>query len=324
MPTSIEEINAVLEDIPVNQPLIDAIVAESALATEQATQMELGEIAKKAKKLPTLEPIDYFSKPTFETAGISLFGHFLGVELELESIFQGQNTSDIVKRNQSVYQANQSLIKNDDKFCIIKNDGSLKNGFEICTRPASLDYHKQQWQSFFDNLPINITASDRCGMHVHISKEPLSTLQIGKMLYFINSQDNSSFISNIAGRGANHYSAINYGLKPKHVLPQHQESYFSHYSALNILNPNTVEIRIFKSTLEKSVFFRNLEFCYALVKFTSPGEANLGDAKSYQAFANFVGKNRKNFPYLVNFLVETNVLPSKVKVNKLEQVRINL
>ncbi len=72
-------------------------------------------------------------------------------------------------------------------------------------------------------------------------------------------------------------------------------------SALNLNNSRTVEIRIFRGTIRKSEFFKNLEFCDALVQWSIDRSHKL---ISVAAFTKFVRTNRKSYPALDAFLVE--------------------
>ena len=58
-------------------------------------------------------------------------------------------------------------------FALCKHDGSLENGFEIVTAPATLSVHKDRWAKFCeknyaDSLSSWNTAT--CGMHVHVGQ----------------------------------------------------------------------------------------------------------------------------------------------------------
>ena len=94
---------------------------------------------------------------------------------------------------------------------MLKGDGSLSNGFEIVTAPATLNAHKKYWKPFFDSgdEAINHLKSwntDTSGIHVHISKSALSQSNIGKILVFINDVKNEDFINHIAGRSSNQWA----------------------------------------------------------------------------------------------------------------------
>lgn len=210
-----------------------------------------------------------------------------GIELEVESRDDMTSTG-----------AQWARTHLSDRYCVFKSDGSLgPGGFEIVTRPDSLAVHKREWDAFFANDPASTLASwstGRCGMHVHISKSGLSSLQLGKMLCFLNEPANERMIVKIAGRRSVRWCQI---AKKKISDCNHPQE---RYVALNITS-RTAEVRIFKGTLSMAGFFKNLEFCEALVKFTAPAERSIADATNYGAFCRWL--SYKDYPNLYAFLV---------------------
>src|ERR1039458_407034 len=179
---------------------------------------------------------------------------YFGVELEVES------TLDML-----VPSAKQTGEIFDD-FAIIKRDGSLRCGFEICTRPASFKEHCAQWKRFFaasGQIPIQIM--DSCGLHVHCSRRGLSDLTVAKIVCFINAYHNRRFIRCIAGRSENNYAQIK-----KKKLTNASVWTGDRYEAVNIGRCETIEFRMFRGTLDEATFFKALEFCDAMRAFCSP------------------------------------------------------
>lgn len=210
-----------------------------------------------------------------------------GIELEVES-----------RDYMSITGAQWARTHLLDRYCVFKSDGSLgAGGFEIVTRPDSIAVHKREWGAFFANDPTTTLRSwttGRCGMHVHISKSGLSSLQLGKMLCFLNEPANERMIVKIAGRRSERWCQI---AKKKISDCNHPQE---RYVALNITR-HTAEVRIFKGTLSMAGFFKNLEFCEALVKFTAPAERSIADATHYGAFCRWL--SYKDYPNLYAFLV---------------------
>lgn len=231
------------------------------------------------------------------------------------------------------------------KQIIVKHDGSLKNGFEIVSGPAPLDYHREKlWKPFFDwhqeemILRSHDAAYGTCGMHVHVSREPLGWLQIGKMVQFLHAPENYQFVRYMAGRpSSSRYADY---LTPKRLRPtgiqatwgpdgkggvqlikttrdkstpvyRVQSDTINRYTALNLRNPKTVEFRIFRGTLNPGTFFARLEFCNALTKFAAPGVIGLNET-TVPRFTSFLMERKKDFPNLLNYLDgEFVTLPEK-------------
>ena len=70
------------------------------------------------------------------------------------------------------------------------------------------DIHLDVFKKFYDNIPPDLKIQNNVGMHVHISRKPLSQLTIGKMTEFLNRDDNKEFIHHIAGRINNSYARM--------------------------------------------------------------------------------------------------------------------
>jgi hypothetical protein len=265
-------------------------------------------LIRKPKNKKLSPDSNHAAKPILTPVGIALFGDYLGVEMEFECA-QGFDGF----RDELVFDANISIngAQPNEPFCIFKHDGSLKGsrpdgsggdyGFEMCSRPASIEEQKKRWKLFFNNLPEGMAVSARCGMHIHISKAALTPLQIGKIISFIHNPENGKFISKIAGRGSCTFSDFSVAKSCKHALRKYLST-FNHYSAVNILNGATLELRIFSGTTSFASFAKNLEFMHALAKFTVPGIVSIREARSVKAFVEFLSKNRKFYPYLVSFL----------------------
>src|SRR5436853_5586401 len=92
---------------------------------------------------------DYHTKPPTEPLfeGKKTFSaNYFGVEIELEAPAGSTPEECAAKVNEVL-----------GDFVVLKQDNTLINGLEICTRPASLEYHKEKWKGFFENLRGYIT-----------------------------------------------------------------------------------------------------------------------------------------------------------------------
>jgi hypothetical protein len=187
---------------------------------------------------------------------------------------------------------------------LMKSDGSIKNGFEIVTCPATLDIHLQVFKSFFDNLPTDLKVEKNVGMHVHISRKPLSQLTLGKMTEFLNRAENKLFIAHIAGRIDNNYARMDSGRTV--TFPWKHRNGGDRYNALNLNNNNTVEVRLFATPINYKEFASRLQFVQALVDYCSPAQSSesLKKQTHYEAFMHWLSQRRRMFPELSYHLKE--------------------
>lgn len=187
---------------------------------------------------------------------------------------------------------------------LMKSDGSIQNGFEIVTCPATLDIHLQVFKSFFDNLPPDLKVEKNVGMHVHISRKPLSHLTLGKLTEFLNRDENKKFIHHIAGRIDNNYARMS--SERTVTFPWRNRHGGDRYNALNLNNQNTVEVRLFATPINYKEFAMRLQFVQALVDYCSPAQSteSLKKQTHYEAFMHWLSQRRRMFPELSHHLKE--------------------
>lgn len=249
---------------------------------------------------------------------------FFGVELEVEF-----NSNQNLDRNRVAKRVNDCFPR---PFIITKHDSSLKDkglgGFEIVSAPATYKRHLKEWEQFFatyqEKSLLSSFFTDSCGMHVHVSKDSLSTLQIGKIVSFICHPNNRRFIRQVAQRSSNKYNNFTISKKVSDV-PFFKRSIGAntqpawirqemHHTAVDIQNPHTVEIRIFKGTLKKEAFFKNIEFVAALCDWCETGVASVCDVGEVPKFCQYVEKFSNQYPHLFAFLVERGYCRAKGKL----------
>lgn len=189
---------------------------------------------------------------------------YLGIELEVEQNESSTNKGDMVK-----------AIKHDAYY--FKSDGSLSNGFEIVTHPMTIAYIHQHKEDVFKKM-LNALIdkryrsydSDTCGMHIHLSKKSFGTWQLYRFIKFFI--DNKEFVTAISQRkidNLNRWATIEEESTSEVIYKAKKKSGNSRrYVAINLQNDRTIEIRIFRGTLNYQSFMKNIEFCYALFNFT--------------------------------------------------------
>lgn len=244
------------------------------------------ELAERPRELASYstKATSYFS---FKKSPKKLFNTFLGIELELDNHSPKEYTSLDILQNHAIF----------------KRDGSVPNGVEICTTPATLDVHKEEFLPFFQSLQTNkskLKANASCGMHVHVDKSSLSTLHIANLYQFINKEENRKKITNIAGRDPNTYCQAHVTGYDHFTSGQSGER----YRMVNLQPSETIEFRLFASTTDYEDFCKKLEFVQAVVDYTRPGEMNLSVTKIplWEHFDIYLKQYRKKYPMLSNFL----------------------
>jgi hypothetical protein len=221
---------------------------------------------------------------------------FLGVELEVE--YQPRPSREAARsrnydRGSAVLETLRKekdgvavkVVKNfrkhqGKKWLYLKRDGSLLNGFEMVSHPATLTRHVDglPWQKLLPFLKQNGVESndtDSCGLHIHAGKSffPKEEDQI-KLAYFIASHKTKC--EALARRKNCNYAKF----KRVDEVPWDSlhRNYDDRYEALNWGNKHTVEFRMFRGTLHIEELLAALEFVQGSIEFSK--DATVKDLKS--------------------------------------------
>jgi hypothetical protein len=188
---------------------------------------------------------------------------YLGVELEIDKGGKLDDTAKLVL----------DYLGENNVYC--KHDGSIDNGFEIVTHPCTYEYHSQlPYENLFKKLSeLGYRSHDvnTCGLHVHInrnyfSKEKLiQDLCISKLLYLFEKYWDK--VVSVARRDSNTYARRFYLKDDETILDMYAKSKNSDkYGVINLKHKDTVEIRIFKGTLNYRTYISTLQFVNQLAK----------------------------------------------------------
>jgi len=196
----------------------------------------------------------------------------------------------------------------------LKADGSLINGVEIVSHPATLHYHLNTlpWADIIKIVKDNGGQSHNartCGIHVHFNKDffdpnpHLNTLKLinlsrkfWKELVIFSRREQEELNS-----WAHPYShADDFTLRKNLPDKIRRARDYGKYSAFNISNHDTIEIRIFRGTLLLDSFFACLEMVDALVRFAKKQPIASIERITWKGFTQSLSK--KKYPYLVSYL----------------------
>lgn len=218
--------------------------------------------------------------------------HLLGIELEYEQ-------KEKLPLKETLFLLNKHL----KEHAIFKRDGSLTNGVEICTRPASADIHLKELLKVYHDPLIweRLEVKPTCGMHIHIDRRTMSALTLGKLINFMQKKDNQSFIETIAERSSNSYSKLGTNLSVTSMIRGFADT--DRYQGINVQNRHTAELRIFKTPSTYKSFQKNVEFTSALTSFVQPANSGIKES-GYGEFLTYVKTNRSTYQELYKFTKE--------------------
>ena len=208
---------------------------------------------------------------------------FYGVELEVEA------------PSTAVREACAEAVTRDN-FWFAKHDGSLECGFEMVSHPATIEYWRAKNLQIFNTLRrsgITSYQTTTCGMHVHVSREELTQLDILKLLLLFHRDP--KFVL----RASRRQSATNLG---RWAGVEQESTYYyvrkvkgtqdvGRYVAINLQPPTTIEFRIFRGTLFAPSFLRNIEFVNAMVQFVKNTKLDAVSSRTLVAWLERSGKS---------------------------------
>jgi len=241
----------------------------------------------------------------------------LGVEIEVDKGGESSNSAKII-----------TAIMGENVYAM--HDGSLSDGFEIATMPASLNYHMNYInyeEAFKVASALGYRAHDTrtCGLHVHINRRffgsSRSTQGIKAAFMTLILERNWSEIVKFSRRDYHHieewansrdlsndvYSDDTDG----EIVDKFYDKYDEKYVAVNTQHSKSYEIRIFRGTLRYETYIATLQFVSNLAHIAK--ECTTLTRAQQITFDDIVNYNR--YPELVNYLatrgmqVESDTMP---------------
>lgn len=222
--------------------------------------------------------------------------HF-GVELEIET---GENTSKCCK-----VVGNSTLSGR----CLCSHDGSLNDGFEIITTPHKRQaFKKLHITKLLKELSANGATSHEkgtCGLHVHIErkgflrKERLFRGRIvsNAVLYQMIFNQMSSSMTCFSRRKEDQIDNF----------CSFTDSEVSRYCAVNLVNRDTIEIRLWRGTLEANRFRASILMSLAALDFLKSVSAiNILRSNRYHTQRTFTEwlSRQDEYQFLIKYLTK--------------------
>lgn len=229
---------------------------------------------------PTSRLHDYGYKPdpvfgtTDEMDGASFYGGnklTFGVELECDG-------------GDSVRDALADIDRITDR-CYCKHDGSLSDGYEIVTHPGTLAWHKERfpWAKVCEasvNNGFRSHDTSTCGLHVHVGRDQLgdNSCETAAKMSLITYRLKDWFIRFSRRGGESRWAGyVEPGLLVRGRDAEFLQEYYDRlirdrYIAVNVRNDSTVEVRIFRGTLNPNTVLACLELVNNLALYARDHE----------------------------------------------------
>lgn len=199
---------------------------------------------------------DYYYRPEYHFYGSG--ERYLGIELEID----GAGESD------SNAQKILEVANRDEERLYAKHDGSLSEGIELVSHPCTVDYHLNEmpWAEVMEKakqLGYRSHAPGTCGLHFHINRTAFGATEeeqeasIARLLFLFELFWNELLKFSRRTQASLQQWARRYGLRsqPKEILDHAKNEFLGErYTAVNLTNRDTVELRMWRGTIRYSTF----------------------------------------------------------------------
>lgn len=266
----------------------------------------------KRDRIDTASIYSYFYKPAcrFQTVSSgpsnepSVGNLYLGFELEVAGSpdLDRETCAGIV----------QNLLPN--TYC--KYDGSVDDGFEIVSHPGTLAFHQKNGARFRKAMRILTglkfeNENRQCGLHVHVNREFLRNkgAAIAKLVCLSDRFYDELMTFARRPAGSQHWCRKNGDVyrcaTREDYTIRYRYSYHpgERYLAINLQNRNTVEFRIFHSTMDWQTFIASLQLVDTMVRYACTHKWREVMSCS---FADMTASNHKE---LNEYLARLNLVP---------------
>lgn len=241
----------------------------------------------------------------------------LGAEIEIDKGGENHNKSRAI-----------TAILGSQSYAM--HDGSLSDGFEIATMPASLNYHMNymNYQDAFhaaSKLGYRAHDTSTCGLHVHFNRRffgsARATQSIKAAYMTLILERNWDEVVKFSRRDYHHIEEwadkrdladeIHSSDTDDDITRKFFDRYDAKYVAVNTQHSNSFEIRIFRGTLRYETYIATLQFVSNLAHIAK--ECTTLTRAQQITFDDIV--NYKRHPELINYLatrgmqVESDILP---------------
>lgn len=238
---------------------------------------------------------------------------FMGLEFEMENVARNKYTHEIAEIFRDAYDLEQLMLK---------HDGSISDGFELVTQPHTLDafMHHFPWDLIREAQSQGMRGWDvghrEIGIHVHINRKAFYTKPehnrrnasphlMGFMTFIYK---NVPSIKRIAGRNVQYGHMSEQYLEEAYRICRYGESQYRRTLAINLQNNDTVELRMFRSTMRVERVQAYLQFVEAAVRYTQTDRVSkMRDRFNFRQFATWCSFQER-YEQLNKLIQETNAI----------------
>lgn len=192
-------------------------------------------------------------------------GIFFGLEIESERDYNCDLDRNLIALSV------QDKVGSDKVY--FEEDGSLDDGFETITYPMSYEFMRNNFvvEDILETLRDNeMYASDRCGLHIHVTKTDEVVKAMPLILSFLESNKND--IVDFSRRTYDSFTEWCDFYTEENLLTAYEAERIClrpqgrRHMCINFTNEHTIEFRCFAGTLDAKRVYGYIEFILALIE----------------------------------------------------------
>lgn len=246
-----------------------------------------------------IKTYDYKPEPIFYGSG----DLFYGVELEID---RGGEIASNAEKLLEIANSNSEHL-----YC--KHDGSIDDGFEMVSHPASLYYHISgiNWLEIFNRaiqMGYRSHNTSTCGLHIHVSRSAFgSTVEeqeivIARIVHFVEKH----WWEIVKFSRRTDYNLNRWAARYATISAEVQDTYkkakskgLGRYVAVNLENYHTIEFRLFRGTLKYKTFIATLQLVDMICRLAIMLDDSAFEKMSWSDFVLQIGSDK---PELIDYL----------------------
>lgn len=154
-------------------------------------------------------------------------------------------------------------------------DNDIEYGVELVSHPATFNWlneNRNIWHDILRRLReegVQSFTTETCGIHIHLSNNTFTHSHLYNFLKMI--YENPKFTKFMSQRGkmGTRWCPLEVEAEPEMIAKKaDNKSSWEKYTAVNLIHPASVEVRIFRGNLNERSFYKNIQYLHSLFMFT--------------------------------------------------------
>lgn len=255
---------------------------------------------------------------------------FMGIETRTKYPLMGVEL-EVERGGESNERATKVRTAIGKQYVVACHDGSLYNGFELISCPANLKHHlgTLKWKDGMkvaSELGYRSHDGGHCGLHVHIDRQFFENQDKNDVeaKFFISFRNNLEWLKIFSRRFNYSYCVVNgyedaddgsrdtlgaIPYPPDKVWVASKKQTEGRHSALNFEPQNTIEIRIFRGTLNYKTFVASLQLVHMWANFVKQTSYENITRLRLQNFVN--AAENQGYKEFIEYLKDRNIIEGK-------------